>query len=177
MIQVPLPSVCLPDMVRTQRNVHPLPIQSTYLLGLRKFLISICACLLALRFVAPGLAAAETSAVSTKDVERKAGAALETATDYADQERIRAEKKIQAQFDEVEAGIQRLQSRMDQFSGETRQRAEASLSDLERRKEETRRKLEEIKTAGQAAWDQMRKSLDASLEELRRQYHRAVPSQ
>ncbi|GKS58679.1 hypothetical protein YTPLAS18_22060 [Nitrospira sp.] len=137
----------------------------------------VCTWLFALLLAMPGMLAAETSPTSTRDVQHKAGEAFETATDYAEQERAEAERKIQAEFNEVEGGIQRLQTRMDQLSGETRQRAEASLADLERRKEETRRKLEDIKVAGQAAWDRMRKGLEASLDELRRQYRRAVPSQ
>ena len=133
-------------------------------------------CCLTLLVATPGVPAAETSAVSQGDVGRKAGEALDTATQYTDQERTRVERKIQAELDEVEAGIQRLQTRMDQMSGETRKRAEASLADLERRKEEARRKLEEIKLAGAAVWDRMRAGLESSMDELRRLYQRVVPS-
>ncbi len=120
--------------------------------------------------------AAEPSPLSKENVGRKATEAKDTAKQYSAQERAQVERTIQAELDELDAGIQRLRSRIDHLSDDTRKRAESSLADLERRKEEARRKLSEIKVAGEAVWDRLRTGLESSLADLHRLYERMVPS-
>ena len=65
---------------------------------------------------------------------------------------------------------------MDQMSADARQRAEASIQDLERRKEEARRKLEEIKAAGETTWARLRAGLESAMDDLKRRFDHMMPS-
>ncbi len=113
--------------------------------------------------------------VSGSDVSRKATESLDTVKHYSVQERAAVERKVQAELDDLQEGIQRLRDRMDHLSADARRRAEASIADLERRKEEARKKLEEITVAGEATWERLRAGLEAAVEDLQRLYKRVVP--
>lgn len=122
-----------------------------------------------------GVSLGEDHPLSGSDVSRKAADTRETSTPSSAQERAAVERKVQAELDELQAGIEHLRDRMDHLSTDARARAEASIADLERRKDEARKKLEEITVAGEATWERLRAGLESALDELQRLYKRVVP--
>lgn len=82
---------------------------------------------------------------------------------------------MQAELDELQEGIERLRDRLDHLSTDARVRAEASIADLDRRKEEARKKLAEIKVAGEATWERLREGLDSAVAEVQQLYKRLLP--
>lgn len=138
--------------------------------------IGLCAGVLVLSGAGPwssvSVAARESKPAASGAVKRDAGDATEAAKTASAQERIEVERKVQAELDELQAGIQRLQERMDQMSEETRRRADASLEDLERRKEEARKRLEEIKVASETTWNRLRQNLESTVTDLRARVRR-----
>lgn len=138
--------------------------------------IGLCATWLVVSEIGPwsfaSLAADDPKPVTSGTVKRETAEAVEAAKAYSAQERAQVEQKVQAELDELQAGIQRLQERMDQMSADTRRRAEASLEDLERRKDEARKRLEEIRIAGETTWDRLRQGLESSITDLRTRFRR-----
>lgn len=120
--------------------------------------------------------ASDKTPVTNEEVGRTSSEALDAAARNSAQERARVERKVQAELDELRAGIERLQSRLDHLSEDARRRAEASIADLEKRQEEARRKLEDIKVASEATWTRLRGSLESSMDELKQLLQRLTPA-
>ncbi|MFO0773423.1 MAG: hypothetical protein U0172_02000 [Nitrospiraceae bacterium] len=89
-------------------------------------------------------------------------------------ERADIQRKVQAELDLFDAGIQSIQMRWDQMSADTRRRAEASVEDLQRRKEEARRRLAEIALASDLTVQRLRGGLSALMDDIRTRYNRLI---
>jgi uncharacterized coiled-coil DUF342 family protein len=77
-------------------------------------------------------------------------------------------EQMKARLDEWNAEIDRLAERARQASGEARERYHDDIERLRRRRDETRRRLEELQHAGEAAWDSLQQGLEDAWELLRR---------
>ncbi len=75
-------------------------------------------------------------------------------------------QKIEAQIDEWKAEMDKLDARAKKLEAEGRIEAESLIQDLKARQEAARAKLEELRSAGDAAWKDIKEGLDRAVSEL-----------
>ncbi|MGQ4878140.1 hypothetical protein ACOJCM_06155 [Billgrantia sp. LNSP4103-1] len=77
-------------------------------------------------------------------------------------------QRMKAQLDEWNAEIDALAARARQASTEAQARYQDDIERLRRRRDETRRRLEELQYASEAAWDALQQGLDDAWELMRK---------
>ncbi|MFQ3790294.1 hypothetical protein [Halomonas sp. A29] len=77
-------------------------------------------------------------------------------------------EQMKTQLDEWNAEIEALAARARKASAEAQTRYHDDLERLRRRRDETRRRLEELQYASEAAWDSLQQGLDDAWELLRK---------
>ena len=115
--------------------------------------------------------------VTTEDVRRDTGKAVDTATRAAAQSKEEFEASLKASLAEMEEKTERLREKGHALKDEAKTRWKEKMADLEAKQKVARDKLEEVRksTAGawghvekgaQAAWDDVRKALQEAAEEF-----------
>lgn len=84
------------------------------------------------------------------------------------------QKKIEAQLDELAKGIASLQAKAGQAGTEANARMQAMIAQMEQKREAAQKKLREMKGATAEAWAQMKADIDATMEDLKQSYERAI---
>ncbi len=77
-------------------------------------------------------------------------------------------EQMKARLDEWNAEIDALAARARQAGAETQTRYHDDIERLKRRRDETRRRLEELQFASEAAWDSLQQGLDDAWELMRK---------
>lgn len=75
-------------------------------------------------------------------------------------------KKIQAQLDEWDADIQKLQARADRAEANAQLEIRKQVKTLKRKRQEAGDKLAELKAAGDDAWEDFKDGLEAAKDSL-----------
>lgn len=89
------------------------------------------------------------------------------------------EKKLQAQLDEWSAEIDQLKAKADKASADAQIEYSRQVEELQARQEEAKRKLAELREAGDGAWEDLkagaenaRDALGSALESARARFRR-----
>ncbi len=77
------------------------------------------------------------------------------------------EKKLQAQLDEWEAGIDKLQAKADQAEAEAKIDYYKQIEELRAMKEAAGKKLSELQATGDDAWEDLKAGVESSWASLR----------
>ena len=74
----------------------------------------------------------------------------------------------------MQAQIAELQTRTDVASSEVRKDVQKAIQDLEKKKDEARRKLDEVNGATSSAWATLKEGMTAAVEDLKKSYKEAM---
>ena len=84
------------------------------------------------------------------------------------------EEKIDAQLEEWNAQIALLKARADKARAEAKIEYNKTIEALQRRQDEARAKLHELKTAGDEAWEDLKTGAEKAWAEVKTAFHDAA---
>jgi BMFP domain-containing protein YqiC len=121
--------------------------------------------------------AAQTSAEKTKDVKEKVTEAAEAIKNYSFDQRDKAIVKAKAALADLDARIDRMESRLnkrwDQMDQSTRKKAIDTLTALRKQRNEVAEWYGGLKHSSGNAWEDVKKGFLKSYQELRDAFDRA----
>ena len=100
--------------------------------------------------------------------------AVESTKQYTMQQKDSFQKKVQAELAEMQTKIAELQTKTSAASVEARKEMQKALQDLERKKEEARKQLDEISHSTSSAWSTLKDHLSAVVADLKKSYKETV---
>ena len=84
------------------------------------------------------------------------------------------EEKLDAQLEEWNAHIALLKARADKAKAEMKIEYYKTIEALQRRQDEARAKLDELKTAGDEAWEDLKTGAEKAWDEVKAAFHSAA---
>ncbi|MGD2128937.1 MAG: hypothetical protein PVJ33_01230 [Lysobacterales bacterium] len=83
-------------------------------------------------------------------------------------------EKFSARLDQVQAKIDLLKARAREADADTRIRLKKEIDDIKERRADLEKRVDELKTAGSDAWEDIRNGLDAGWQALSRALDKAT---
>jgi chromosome segregation ATPase len=100
----------------------------------------------------------------------QAPSALGSVRDYALQTKEEYQKKLEAEFVDLQRRLSELRARAEKAGAEAKARWDRALVELEKKRAEVGEKLDELRAAGAERWERLRAAAEKALEELRDSY-------
>jgi hypothetical protein len=119
-------------------------------------------------------AAKTETPVTSEEVKKQAGEAMETAVAYTQQQMHEYQNNIAAKLDDYSRKISELKAKSEEMTGDAKAMAEQKLADLQASKQGAEQKLKELKNASGKAWEDMKSGMDKAMESLAQAYKEAV---
>ncbi len=116
---------------------------------------------------------AETK-VSSEDVKRETGKALETTKTYLAQQKEKYQKDAESTLNDLNDKIKGLQSKAEQAGTDTKAKYNEIIEGLRKKQGEAQNKLNDLKAKSADAWEDIKSGMDAALENLKNSYSDAV---
>jgi LPS O-antigen subunit length determinant protein (WzzB/FepE family) len=104
--------------------------------------------------------------VTSEDVRRDAGQALNTAVEYSQQTREEFQKKLESQLNELDAKIAKLRENGSELKGGVKVKWDGKMAELEMKREVARAKLAEIGQSSAEAWKDVQKGAQSARDDL-----------
>lgn len=104
--------------------------------------------------------------VTSDDVRRDTGKAVDTAAEFAQQSKEEFESKLDARLKQLDAEIVRLREKGSELKDEAKVRWDEKLTQLETKREAARVKLAEVKDSSAEAWKDLQKGAQAAWVDL-----------
>lgn len=83
-------------------------------------------------------------------------------------------QKAQARFDQMNAQIEDLIARFNETKADAKLKIKNQFEDLTNQQETVEQKIEQVKNAGEDAWQDMRSGIDNAFDELENSYNQAT---
>ena len=112
--------------------------------------------------------------VSSEDVKRQTGEALETTKNYLIQKKEEYQIQLEDKLNELENKIKDLQAKVANAGEEAKAKYNEMIEALQKKQQEARNKLKELKSASADAWEDVKSGTEAALEDLKKAYNAAV---
>jgi len=112
--------------------------------------------------------------VSSGDVKRERGEALETTKTYLAQQKEKYQKDAESTLNDLNDKIKGLQSKAEQAGTDTKAKYNEIIKGLRKKQEEAQNKLNDLKSKSADAWEDIKSGMDAALENLKNSYNDAV---
>jgi TolA-binding protein len=104
--------------------------------------------------------------VTSEDVRRDAGQAVETAAEYSQQAKDEFQEKLDAQLTELDGKIAKLREKSAALKDEAKANWEKTTADLETKRDAVRAKLTEVGQSSGEAWKDVQKGAQAAWDDL-----------
>jgi len=104
--------------------------------------------------------------VTSEDVRRDAGRAVETTAKYAQQTKEEFQKKLETRLNELDAEIAKLREKGGDRKDEAKAKWDQKMTDLETKRDAARAKLAEVRDSSAEAWKDVRKGAQSAWDEL-----------
>ena len=111
--------------------------------------------------------------VTSEDVRRDVGKALDTTGKSAEQTKEDFQRSLNARLNELEAEIAKLREKGKEFKDENKSSWDRVLADLETKREAARVKLDDIGHSSAEAWRDIQKGAQAAWDDLDKAFHEA----
>jgi|SRR5579875_182797 len=98
----------------------------------------------------------------------------ETSKESFTTQRRKYEKKMRAELDRLNGQIAELKAKAAKQSAKTRTEINREIRELNKKSEVARGKLRQLETSSSGAWKDMKKGVDAAMEDLESSYKRAA---
>lgn len=112
--------------------------------------------------------------VSSEDVKRETGEALETTKTYLAQQKEKYQKDAESTLNDLNDKIKGLQSKAEQAGTDTKSKYNEIIEGLRKKQGEAQNKLNDLKSKSADAWEDIKSGMDAALENLKNSYNEAV---
>ncbi len=104
--------------------------------------------------------------VTSEDVRRDAGKAVETATEFSQQTKEEFQKNLESRLKELDAEIAKLRVKGNDLKDEAKANWDQKMANLETKREAARVKLDEIGHSSAEAWKDIQKGTQAAWDDL-----------
>lgn len=111
--------------------------------------------------------------VTSEDLRRDAGQAVDTAAEFSRQTREEFEKKFDARLKELDAEIAELREKGRDLKDEAKANWDRKMADLETKRDAARDKLAEVSRSSKEAWKDVQKGAQAAWDDLDKAFHDA----
>ncbi len=112
--------------------------------------------------------------VSTEEVKRETGEALETKKTYMAQQKEKYQKDAESTLNYLNDKIKDLQAKAGQAGTDTKAKYNEIIEGLQKKQGEAQDKLNDLKSKSADAWEDVKSGMDAALENLKNSYNEAV---
>ena len=112
--------------------------------------------------------------VTTEEVKKEAGEALEATEAYLDQKKIEYIKQVEIKVEEVEGKIIALENQLKKETAETKEELNKEIQRLKKKQEELQKKIDELKSSSAKAWEELKTGIDTALDDLEKSYDKAL---
>lgn len=141
---------------------------------LRYFCVVILAGLVAVMGCEQKSAEPTPKKVTSEDVRRDAGRAVDTAAEYSQQAKEEFQKSLEARLKTLEAEIARLREKGRDLKDEAKPNWDRKMAELEKKREAARAKLAEVGHSSADAWKDVQKGAQAAWDDLDKAVHEAA---
>jgi len=117
---------------------------------------------------------ADEGKVTSDEMRKQAGEALDAVKKFAGQQKAEYQQKIEEELSELGDNIAKLRERAKTATGESLKSLEERIGDLRERQAAAQKKLGEVKAATEQAWSGLREGMDKALLELKKSYESAI---
>lgn len=114
-----------------------------------------------------------TDKVTSEDVQRDAGQAVDTAVEYTQQAKDEYQKKLAAQLEELDGEIAELRAKGSELKDQAKDKWEQAIADLEQKRDAARVRAAEVGQSSGEAWQEVRKGAESAWEELHKSFQAA----
>jgi TolA-binding protein len=111
--------------------------------------------------------------VTGDTVIRETQEAVTATKDYTIQQKEVFQRKVQAELDEMQLRIAQLRGQVAHASVEAQADVQKAIKELEKKKELTQKKVEDIHSATASSWEQVKSKTAAAMDDLRDSFTRA----
>lgn len=140
----------------------------------RSFLLTVIVLSVCIVFVERHIAAETKPGVSVQDVKKETTEALQATKEYTAQHKEEFHKTMHAELDRMQKQIDHLTAKANQAKKGAQVDLNKVIRELQRQKDAAGEKLQELKSASAAAWDNLKSKLTTMMEDLERSYKRAL---
>ena len=109
-----------------------------------------------------------------KDVKQKAGETADAIRDYTVERKDQAVAKARKLSADLEGKIKQLEGKASKATGEAKTGAQKQLDELKDKREQTKKKLAEMKDASAASWDAAKTGFVDAYRDLHQAYDKAA---
>ena len=114
------------------------------------------------------------AAVSREDVKKEVKEAYNTTKAYTQEQMQAFREQTEIKLDEYKEEIAKLQAKAEKMGGDAKAKADEQLTALDQKREVLAEKLKELSSSSGNAWEQLKKGIDAALEDLGNAYKKAA---
>jgi len=111
--------------------------------------------------------------VTSEDVRRDAGHALDTAAQYSEQAKEEFQKKLEVRLQELDVEIAKLREQGSDLKDDAKVRWDRKLAELETKREAASAKLAEVADSTAMAWKDVQKGAQAAWDDLEQAFREA----
>jgi TolA-binding protein len=111
--------------------------------------------------------------VTSEDVRRDAGKAVETAAEFSQETKEEFQKKLDLRLKELDAEIAKLREKGSDLKDEAKANWDKKIADLETKREAASAKLKEIGHSSAEAWKDIQKGAQAAWDDLDKAFREA----
>ena len=104
--------------------------------------------------------------VTSEDVRRDAGQAVETATEYSQQTKEEFQKKLETRLKELDGEIAKLREKGGDRKDEAKAKWDRQMTELETKRDAARAKLVDVRDSSAEAWKDVQKGAQSAWDEL-----------
>jgi hypothetical protein len=104
--------------------------------------------------------------VTSEDVRRDAGQAVDTAAEFSQQSKEEYQKKLDARLQELDAEIAKLKAKGGDLKDDAKARWEQKMAELETKRDAARAKLAEVGHSSAEAWKDVQKGAQSAWDDL-----------
>ena len=111
--------------------------------------------------------------VTSEDVRRDAGQAVNTAAEFSQQTKEEFQKNLDARLKELDAEIAKLREKGRDLKDQAKANWDRKMADLETKRDAARAKLAEVGHSSAEAWKDVQKGAQSAWDELDKAFHDA----
>jgi TolA-binding protein len=114
--------------------------------------------------------------VTTEDITKEVQDVVETASAFTEQQRQEYQRQIEAKLKEYDQKVNTMITQIENMKESASEDLKGEIDTLSNKKEEVAKKIDAIKVASGAAWDELKVGIDNALAELEKALEQASVS-
>ena len=122
----------------------------------------------------PAKARVESLSTTTADIKKEAEDLAKTTMAYTEEQKALYQEKIKEKIEQYSQKLMELQTKMVMLNEQAKANLAAEMENLNRKKQEVAEKASEINAASGEAYEDLKKGLESSLEEMDKAFDQAM---